>query len=164
MTTLPQYRRLVKHNAFQGFRITKFLSNNMLALQHIPCEEHNEIKSSTRVLGQNWKTDSDEFFVDPLQNFPFLADNYTQRKIFSLLSSIFDPLEIIAPVTIRLKALLQQIWRLGLKWDNQIPTDHQHKLQKFLDSFLRMERITVPRILFQIKAINRGVWKYTRLL
>ena len=131
-----------------GFRLTKFLSNKKLALQHNPCEDHDEIKTSTRVLGQNWKIDSDEFFVGPLQNFPTLADNYTQRKVFSLLSSIFDPLGIIAPVTIRLKALLQQIWRLGLKWDNQIPSDHQHKLQKILASFLRMERIYLPRILF----------------
>ena len=97
------------------FRLTKFLSNNKLALQHIPCEDHDEIKTSFRVLGQNGKNDSDEFFVDPLQNFPTLADNHTQRILFSLLSSIFDPLGIIAPVTIRLKALLQQIWRLGLK-------------------------------------------------
>ena len=78
----------------------------MPALQHIPCEDHDEIKTSTRVLGHNWKIDSDEFFVDPLQNFPTLADNYNQRKLFSLLSSIFDPLGILAPVTILLKALL----------------------------------------------------------
>ena len=130
-----------------GFCLTKFLSNNKLALQHIPCEDHDELKTSTRVLGQNWKNYSDEFFDDPLQNFPTLADNYTQRKLFSLLSTILDPLGILAPVTNRLKALLQQIWRLGLKWDN----DHQHKLQKFLDSFLKMERITLPRILFPKK-------------
>ena len=93
-----------------GFRLIKFLSNNKLALQR-PRRD----KTSTRVLEQNWKIDSEEFFVDPLQNFPTLADNFTQGKFFSLLSSIFDALRILAPVKIRLKAPLQQIWRLGLK-------------------------------------------------
>ena len=133
-----------------------FVSPSSYLTTSSPCNiflniDHDEIKTSTLVLGQNWKIDIVEFFVDPLQNFPTLADNYTQRKLFSLLSSIFDPLGIIAPLTIRLKALLQQIWRLGLNWDNQIPSDYQHKLQKILNSF-------------QIKAVNRGVWKYTHLL
>ena len=80
------------------------------------------------------------------------------------MSSIFDPLGIIAPVTIRLKALLQQIWRLGLKWDNQIPSDPQHKLQKILDSFLRMERLTLPRIFFpnqSNKSWSLGIQAFT---
>ena len=49
-----------------GFRLTRFLSNNKLALHNIPCEDHDKIKTSTRVLGQNLKLDSGEFFADLL--------------------------------------------------------------------------------------------------
>ena len=33
-----------------GFCLTKFLSNNKLALQHIPCEDHDEIKTLVRTI------------------------------------------------------------------------------------------------------------------
>ena len=36
-----------------AFRLTKFLTK--LALQHIPCEDHDEIKTSTRVLDKTGK-------------------------------------------------------------------------------------------------------------
>ena len=43
-----------------------------------------------------------------------------QRNLLHVSSSLFDPIGFAAPVTIRVRILQQNIWRKGLKWDDQI--------------------------------------------
>ena len=52
---------------------------------------------------------TDDFVMFPLQQFPKDATFYTQRKVFSLVYSTFDPFGLLSPLTIRLKMVLQQI-------------------------------------------------------
>ena len=98
-----------------GFRLTKFVSNKHEALKFIEQEDRDELKEINRVLGQKWNTRTDCFLKTTLDQFPRNASEYTQRKMFSLVSTIFDPLEILSPLTIRIKMLLQQVWKLGKK-------------------------------------------------
>ena len=81
----------------------------------------------------------------PLQQFPKDATLYTQRKIFSLLSSIFDPFGLLSPLTIRVKIVLQLILKLGRKWVNLIPQELHNALQKVLNSYFAMPEIRIPR-------------------
>ena len=68
-----------------------------------------------------------------LTDFPKDASAYTQPKIFSLVSSIFDPIGIMSPSTIRFKIVLQELWKLGLKWDKQIAPHVVKPFQKNLN-------------------------------
>ena len=81
----------------------------------------------------------------PQQQFPKDATLYTQRKIFSLVSSIFDPFGLLSPLTIRIKMVLQQVWKLGRKWDDLIPQELHNALQKVLDSYFAMPKIRIQR-------------------
>ena len=81
----------------------------------------------------------------PLEQFPEDATVYTQRKIFSLVSSIFDLLGLLSPLTIRIKMVLQQIWKIGGKWDDFIPQELHNALQKVLSSYFAMPEIRTPR-------------------
>ena len=65
--------------------------------------------------------------------------------MFSLVSTIFDPLGILSPLTIRIKMLLQQLWKLGEKWDEPLPAELHSNLQKVLDSYFAMPEIEIPR-------------------
>lgn len=47
----------------------------------------------------------------------------TKRSVFSLISKLFDPLGLLAPVTIRAKILMQKLWELKLQWDDPLPED-----------------------------------------
>ena len=98
-----------------GFRLTKFVSNKHEALRFIEQEDRDELKEINRVLGQKWNTRTDCFLMKTLEQFPRNASEYTQRKMFSLSSTIFDPLGILSPLTIRIKMLLQQVLKLGKK-------------------------------------------------
>ena len=48
-------------------------------------------------------------YMEPPKAISADADEHTHWKLFSLLSSIFDPLGMLAPVNILCKALLQQL-------------------------------------------------------
>ena len=128
-----------------GFRLTKFVSNKHEALRFIEQEDRDELKEINRVLGQKWNTKTDCFLMKTLEHFPRIAIEYTQRKMFSLVSTIFDPLGILSPLTIRIKMLLQQVWKLGKKWDEPLPVDLHSNLQKVLDSYFAMPDIEIPR-------------------
>ena len=65
--------------------------------------------------------------------------------MFSLVSNIFDPLGILSPLIIRIKMLLQQVWKQGKKWDEPLPTELHSNLQKVLDSYFAMPDIEIPR-------------------
>ena len=83
------------------------------------------------------------------------AHEYTQPKFFSLVSSIFDPLGILAPVTILFKAILQSTWKLGSSWDSLLPANSQKELQKLLNLFVSIKPISLPRTLFKRQLTTR---------
>ena len=128
-----------------GFRLTKFVSNKHEALRFIEQEDRDELKEINRVLGQKWNTRTDCFLMKTLEHFPRNASEYTQRKMFSLVSTFFDPLGILSPLTIRIKMLLQQVWKLGKKWDEPLPAELHSYLKKVLDSYFAMPDIEIPR-------------------
>ena len=118
-----------------GFKLTKFLSKCPEVLERIPCDDLDESKDFTCVLGQKWNFVDDKFFVKPLEELPKKAAMYTQRKLFSLVASISDPIGISSPVSIRFKVLVQPIWQMGLKWDTPLPEKLHKQLQKILNSY-----------------------------
>ena len=130
-----------------GFRLTKFVSNTSIVLNQIPPEDKDNQTDSVRVLGVKWNLEKDCFLMKPLADFPKDALAYTQRKIFSLVSSIFDPNGIMSPSTIRFKIVLQEVWKLGQKWDEQIAPQVVKPLQKSLDFYFSSPEVTMNRTL-----------------
>ena len=137
-----------------GFRLTKFVSNEPDVLAEISSDDKDETKEIIRVLCQKWNKTTDDFVMFPLQQFPKDATVYTQKKIFSLVSSIFDPFGLLSPLTIRIKMVLQQIWKFGRKWDGLIPHELHHDLQKLLYSYFAMPEIRIPRTVHNFSKIT----------
>ena len=139
---ISQTTRCLKND---GSRLKKFVSNEPDVLAEISSNDKDETKEIIRVLGQKWNITTDDFVMFLLQQFPKDAKVYTQRKILSLVSSIFDPFGLLSPLTIRIKMVLQQIWKLGKKWDDLIPQELYNALQKVLNSYFAMPEIRKPR-------------------
>ena len=134
-----------------GFRLTKFVSNEPDVLKNIPKHDIEENSKIVRVLGQKWNLKSDTLDMKPLTDFSTDAIEYTQRKIFSLVCSILDPLGILSLLTIRFKMLLQDIWKLGKKWDEPLPIQLTRRLQKLLDAYFEMPEVHLTRTLTKLR-------------
>ena len=106
-------------------RLHKFTSNSKSVMKSIPNTERQEAKSQEmyfdddnleRVLGLQWCTETDTFqFKLRLREKPL-----TRRGIISTVASIYDPLGLIAPYTLRGKQILQRMCREEMSWDDPL--------------------------------------------
>ena len=49
----------------------------------------------------------------------------TKHNILSILSRLFEPLGLLAPIVINAKFFLQNLWEIELDWDESIPSARQ---------------------------------------
>ncbi|GFT61820.1 integrase catalytic domain-containing protein [Nephila pilipes] len=87
----------------------------------------NEIK----ILGLSWNTHEDYSTTDTKSLLEFVSlDKNTKRFILQAVGKIFDPLGLISPFTVRMKCLLQDLWREDIKWDDPLPTHIEKEWKK----------------------------------
>ena len=119
-----------------GFRLTKFISNNSAVLDSLP---PSELSASTtvnldgehveRALGVHWDTTNDMItFSSNLKAAP-----PTKRGILRTTSSLFDPLGLLTPYTVVAKLLLQDLWRSGCGWDDEVVGPLRSRWEKWLE-------------------------------
>ena len=80
-----------------------------------------------RTLGVLWCIES-----DTLQLRIELKDKpLSRRGILSTLSSVYDPLGLVAPVILQGKRILQELCRDGVGWDDNVPEDIRPRWERF---------------------------------
>ncbi|XP_065087479.1 uncharacterized protein LOC135709184 [Ochlerotatus camptorhynchus] len=113
--------------ASAGFELRKWSSNSSEVLSHIPenlkddrpIVAVDDIQGSVSTLGLLWHPESDAFRFKVPERF---SDNpITKRIVVSEMSKLFDPLGILGPVIITAKVFVQQLWKLKLSWDEELP-------------------------------------------
>ena len=105
-----------------GFRLTKFVSNVpdvTTALDPDNRESNSSVKDicaspdqSSHVLGLKWDHVTDTLVVSGGVDRP-LDKAITQRTVLSFVSSVFDPIGLVAPYTVTARLLLKDIWRIS---------------------------------------------------
>ena len=133
-----------------GFRLTKWLSNSKRLLSSLPESERaqsvksldfDKIKSSERALGVRWNFSEDTFSFDIIPK-----DKPTNRRgLLSIISSVYDPLGFVSPCILPAKAILQELCRRGLGWDDEIPETERVKWTTWLNELPKLEQFFIPR-------------------
>ena len=133
-----------------GFKLTKFLSDNKRVLQSIPKKERRiGVKDkdlvpdlpSEQALGVLWNTETDNFgFKVTLKQKPM-----TRRGLLSIISSVYDPLDLAAPFLLQGKLINQEFCRANLGWDEVIPEKIQIQGTKWEENMKQLESIEVER-------------------
>ena len=100
-----------------GFNLSKWQPN----VKDL-CEKDSDVESVT-ALGLEWNLISDDLKL--CRGFAGKEHTIiTHRVVLSVASSIFDPLGLASPFTIKICLILQLIWQKTLKsWDEEIPQD-----------------------------------------
>ncbi|XP_029157246.1 uncharacterized protein LOC114929752 [Nylanderia fulva] len=142
------------------FELAKWASN-VPSLQGQPYNSnHKEFMSSadkqceTRTLGIIWNCNMDQFQFPSVTPFEPLK-TITKRSILSRISLIFDPLGLLGPVTLTAKIIMQDLWRLGLDWDESIPLELHTKWKRYEAELPTLRQINVPRRVIPFKQHTR---------
>ena len=69
---------------------------------------------------------------------------YTKRKILSLVSSIYDPLGWVSPLTVRGK-ILQTLWKEKIGWDQTLNPEQIKVIRDILVDLQRVDEFIFPR-------------------
>ena len=149
-----------------GFRLTKWLSNSSEVLDCIPRVERapsvldldlDKVNPPIqRTLGLKWDLEKDEFtFKVTLRDRP-----NTRRGILSMMSSVYDPLGLVAPVVLTAKKLLQDLCKKKIGWDDPISDEDGERWEKWKSQLPSLSRISLGRC---IKPLYFGDLKFAEL-
>nr|XP_040219997.2 uncharacterized protein LOC120948080 [Anopheles coluzzii] len=108
------------------FELRKWTSNNLSVLSGLSTEyigTHSSLhfipNETVKALGISWKPESDELCFE--SNTEADEATSTKRSILSSIAKMYDPLGLIAPVIVRAKMLIQELWLLKSGWDEPVP-------------------------------------------
>ena len=104
-----------------------------------------------KVLGLAWNCEYDTLHF----NFAHVIERarnleVTKRNVFSLLASLFDPLGIISPVTVSMKALFQEICSNKFDWDKPLTGETKVKWDRWIKDLAETKEIQIDRCLFDV--------------
>ena len=136
------------------FHLRKWSSNDRSVLEDVPTEDRQpdiEIREDGRptgklkTLGVTWRSENDVFTfnVQP----PVHKESATKREVLSSISTLFDPLQLLSPFTIRAKILMQDLWSAGLDWDDTLSKSLFDRWQHWADELQRLSTFEIPRCL-----------------
>lgn len=132
-----------------GFKIRRWCSNRAKVLEDVPVEdrvanvniEESELPCM-KALGVRWDAETDMF---TFRLSPPTDVEYTKRGFLKRLATVFDPLQMLAPFTIRARMAMQETWLMGLGWDDEFPEDLKSRCQKWLRQLPDLTRVQIPR-------------------
>ncbi|XP_055623063.1 uncharacterized protein LOC129766521 [Toxorhynchites rutilus septentrionalis] len=145
--------QIIKINDNAHFELRNFISNNHEILKALPenrispsCERkefEEKTAKSERVLGVFWdiKSDSVQYKINEIncEHIP------TKREALSKVARVFDPLGLIAHLTIGGKLLMQEIWKDGTIWDEKIPQRLVPRWKQWIFKLKTAVKLEIPR-------------------
>ncbi|XP_055601798.1 uncharacterized protein LOC129750780 [Uranotaenia lowii] len=119
-----------------GFELHKWKSNE------ISITKKGDGDEISKILGILWNTTSDSLgYAKDIDE----QAGTTKRNILSEVQKIFDPLGIVSPIVVLGKIIMQDIWSIKVKWDEELPTNIISEWKRFCYQLKDIERIEFPR-------------------
>lgn len=130
------------------FQLRKWNSNDRrtvdILCKNPPSENQSSITSDeTSVLGIQWNPVTDDLFYK--LTLGAIATVMTKKIALNEISTLFDPLGLLAPILIRGRILVQELWKANLQWDEPLPEHLYNDYGDFRAALFSVDQITVPR-------------------
>ena len=141
-----------------GFRLVKWSSNEPKTLNGLQVSELSEVVRNItlgeghieRTLGLEWDIANDQFlFPVSLPERPA-----TRRGILSCVSSLYDPLGLVAPILLPAKMLLQGFCRQNLGWDDKISEGDLKRWRDWLESLSSLHGLRITRCVTPVDSVS----------
>lgn len=144
-------------HAHAGFTLRGWSASDKAVLSDVPSELHATTPTplggeqpESKILGLFWNAEKDELgFNTSMNRVPeevrSRARAPTKREALSAVMSIYDPLGLLSHYTIRSKIILQNLWRLQIAWDEQIPEEENELFASWLARLPEIAMLRLPR-------------------
>ncbi|GFX50377.1 integrase catalytic domain-containing protein [Trichonephila clavipes] len=114
--------------------------------------------NGTKVLGLSWNTNEDYLTTDTKSLLEFVSfDKNTKHFILQAVGKIFDPLGLISPFTVRMKCLLQNLWKEEIQWDDPLPTHIEKEWKKWCEELSHLRNLKIPRLVLDSTLLEDDV-------
>ena len=115
--------------------------DDLLPVKTLKFKDENCLQNT---LGMIWCSQDDCFRFDCS-----FSDEHpvklTRRVILSVYSRIFDPLGFVQPFILQPKLIIQELCRLGLSWDDEVPAEIGKEWHKWLSGIKDIANFSFPR-------------------
>ena len=130
--------------------LTKLLSNSQSMITQFSSDLYpQQGEKPNTVLGLYWHTVPDIFVFEGI-NLKLNVDlECTKRMLLSLIARMYDPCGYLSPFIMYGKILLQEIWKLGLSWDEALPIELERKVISFIESSQLLKEFKINRTYFK---------------
>lgn len=125
-----------------SMNLREWCSNSNELLNHIPAED-NVGKRTTKVLGLKWDSEADTLQLNV--NWSNRLNCRTKREVLKATASIYDPLGLFQPCTLRLKIFLRELWNNNANWDDAIEEKFREKWTLLHTEISPIFDIQIPR-------------------
>ena len=137
-----------------GMHARKWLSNSPKVLGEIQIHDRKfevdldrEGLPAAKTLGVWWSADNDSFTFK--ENQPDESMLYTKRNFLRKIATLFDPIGLLAPYTVRAKLLLQEMWTAGLEWDEELSDPLINGARTWFGELTELTQLQIPRCLLE---------------
>ncbi|XP_078360400.1 uncharacterized protein LOC144644752 [Oculina patagonica] len=158
-TGVELYSQLSRLWESAGMHARKWLSNVPEVLQSIPasdCATEVDLDSgelpSVKTLGVLWCPMEDVFKFQV--NLPTKSNDHTKRSFLRKIATLFDPLGLLSPYTIRAKVVIQEMWASGVDWDEPVDRRLSLKATQWFDELSVLPTLHIPRCLRNTNAVK----------
>ncbi|XP_058814677.1 uncharacterized protein LOC131678501 [Topomyia yanbarensis] len=133
-----------------GFALRKWTSNRLEVLQGLTDDQigmqsalHFCPNETIKALGISWEPETDFLRFD--SQIRHSDEHPTKRTILSDIARLVDPLGLIAPVVVRAKILMQELWLLSCGWDDPVPEPIKSKWESYHRELAKISEHRVDR-------------------
>ena len=124
-----------------GFNLRKFKSNSKELVEKLVYESHPDdemFSQDNKVLGLIWDKDADTIIFDFNDIRSKFIEHPSKRPVIQSIASIFDPLGLISPITVKMKIFFQDVCIKKFNWDEEISLELQ---ARWYDLLIELEQI-----------------------
>ena len=140
----------------KGWISNKDLTKNKMEISDVT-EVFKEGEEEGKVLGIVWNQKVDEVRFKVKADWFNVSDfteqsqvTLTKRQILSKVARIYDPIGLASAFLVRAKIGIQQLWQLGVGWDEELPPTVQDQWMRLFQEMTELNHVSFPRGLLTI--------------
>ena len=120
-----------------------FQTDALMAEENQPLKNPEVSQTDSKVLGLGYSHVSDSLFVRVTDKWDQVVK--TKRQMLKLVASVYDPVGLVQPFTLKGRMFLQTANELKCDWDDELPQDLLKKFNEWRGTMPLLKSLRIPR-------------------